>query len=1540
MPPRGSSSLPCSSLSCSSDVCLSSASSSSLSVSSVKEGLSAYSTIKSLIKSRSHLSALTNAYALWTSWEADSSVAKACTSDASASALVVGVCLSILVCSAELFSTCASGNSKLPKEEEEDDSNNNNAETNVDVFALIDEFAAKFPNILDACNKRVHECGQDAANKHKDSIFRYMYKAALAACAAYQAAQREDEGEDGALATILRMTVATCADSPCATSTPRVLLKLCAEANVNAAMELVQDAREKEYADSNTVQKATALLAKRMPPERAAAMALDALRNRADSSTSSCAHALKRAADATATLEGKAAWQHALDVLAASAKCSEACARHASTACRKLAGSSNDEEEWHRHLDAPVLAWIATCACATPGCEALARRMLDHLLRTLDDEEEQEEQEMRFVCARALVQRATLAGMSPSSYTDARRAAKLWEQLKEDDAATNAACVAALVAPAADANSATIHAIERLEMWTATQREAGGTSAGQVSILHNAMRIIDRCALRGWPHLRLRGARSIADAVIALLDRDRHGDSEKAHGELTRVLRALSTARGACIWMSVGGGDGGGVGCSRIDPPMIWHLGSERRSAIARVLRHDSGTDSDTSAAIVDDIDDAGWPAKLIKMDVDTMLEKTCSTADQPHGRMDALERVHVHSLHASHILAAQGDPAAAMRSAMDSHRLARALVAAAPSDDGSLLLQDRAPLEAVAALHLTGCLYERLGADGDAEFCLLEGLEVMRVVCGADEDGAPCAAATCLRRQLATVQARRCNIAKMRDVLAQLPEEERQSRASAVEIQRLIADLTDAVGEEDESLMCLRVAEELERNLLALDVSLATGDEDVHAVSRCVDLADVIAKLLGCAVEEEIKPPPKTSARRTKSSSKTRKNSKAVQSAASTAITPHLASLLSMFAARCVLAAFAATTDGNSSNVESIAERLQCWSRHLGSLPSGMHLEIAALHLAEHRSAVRLTSQCAASDEQEPAPGLAEMRVWLGCEPSTSKKRASSSATSVSRAYAALPSSLRDALEHGCAYPGVYAEACNSASAWLLAQDSSKDAGARCDLAIMCQHEALGASFYAQLRAQRNLSVDAAGGGTLVRRASDAVAEIFREESTGAVVSMSHMPCQCGLGRTRCQCPPCMLVTRCIDGSPAIALRLPTFGEVGDVQAAASSVRDVLRAANEGMKAPVDTKEQRLAWWKGRVALDAKLGQILRHVDEAWLGAWRGVLLGGGGGGGGASLARIADDLVDAARADAPAHASPALARAALSLLADAIAHDATERGEVVAALRSLSGASHVEAASLADELMALGGVDPVPSSTATTTCLVLGMPLSEVPLESLPRLCGKMSAYRISSVNASSLMGCSPREASVSSSYYLLNPDGDLMDTQARFAKLFEGWDGCMGAPPSASAATEALTSRDLFVYVGHGGGQKYFGGARAVRSLSSCASSVLMGCSSAKLVGGGGRYEAGGGPLAYVAGGAPAVVGCLWDITDGDVDRFALEFFDLIGLREESKKKKGGGKQDKKGGSDLGAALGPARAACKLRYLTGAAPVVYGFPISCTV
>lgn len=176
-------------------------------------------------------------------------------------------------------------------------------------------------------------------------------------------------------------------------------------------------------------------------------------------------------------------------------------------------------------------------------------------------------------------------------------------------------------------------------------------------------------------------------------------------------------------------------------------------------------------------------------------------------------------------------------------------------------------------------------------------------------------------------------------------------------------------------------------------------------------------------------------------------------------------------------------------------------------------------------------------------------------------------------------------------------------------------------------------------------------------------------------------------------------------------------------------------------------------------------------------------------------------------------------------------------------------------------------------------------------------------------------------------SSGSFILNPTGDLRTTQNTFEKdllRLEFWTGIIHREPTEDEFRASIESKSLFLYFGHGSGAQYIRG-RTIKRLSQCAVAFLMGCSSGTLTEAG-EYEPYGTPMHYLHGGSPALVATLWDVTDKDIDRFAASAFEQWGLMGEVKRS----------GVALDEAVARSRGKCVLKYLNGAAPVVYGVPV----
>ena len=266
----------------------------------------------------------------------------------------------------------------------------------------------------------------------------------------------------------------------------------------------------------------------------------------------------------------------------------------------------------------------------------------------------------------------------------------------------------------------------------------------------------------------------------------------------------------------------------------------------------------------------------------------------------------------------------------------------------------------------------------------------------------------------------------------------------------------------------------------------------------------------------------------------------------------------------------------------------------------------------------------------------------------------------------------------------------------------------------------------------------------------------------------------------------------------------------------------------------------------------------------------------------------------------------------------------------------------------------------------TKQHTILILDKQLHCFPWESLPCLSGH-AVSRLPSLGCLrdrilmqqerggwSVGDCLNIDSNVGA--YILNPGGDLKATQERFEQPLQelsSWDSVVQRGPTEPEMKNLLENSNVLLYFGHGSGGQYIR-ARTIKRLDKCAVALLMGCSSGALTEAG-EFEPYGTPMNYMHAGSPAVLATLWDVTDKDIDKFSqtvLEQWGLFGKSQQpvcgspvkkSAKQRGKSKVENapemRGGQQpvsLDRAVSRGRDSCILKYLNGAAPVIYGIPV----
>lgn len=116
-----------------------------------------------------------------------------------------------------------------------------------------------------------------------------------------------------------------------------------------------------------------------------------------------------------------------------------------------------------------------------------------------------------------------------------------------------------------------------------------------------------------------------------------------------------------------------------------------------------------------------------------------------------------------------------------------------------------------------------------------------------------------------------------------------------------------------------------------------------------------------------------------------------------------------------------------------------------------------------------------------------------------------------------------------------------------------------------------------------------------------------------------------------------------------------------------------------------------------------------------------------------------------------------------------------------------------------------------------------------------------------------------------------------------------------------------TAVSEKTDIFAYFGHGSGVKHI-------QMHTPSVLLLFGCSSVKLIERQ-NFQKVGVPIKYLST-AQVILGCLWDVTDYDIDMFGMNLIELIS-----------------NGETIHQALSKAICKMRLKWLNGASIVVYG-------
>lgn len=465
------------------------------------------------------------------------------------------------------------------------------------------------------------------------------------------------------------------------------------------------------------------------------------------------------------------------------------------------------------------------------------------------------------------------------------------------------------------------------------------------------------------------------------------------------------------------------------------------------------------------------------------------------------------------------------------------------------------------------------------------------------------------------------------------------------------------------------------------------------------------------------------------------------------------------------------------------------------------------------------------------------------------------------------------------------------------------------------------------------------------------------------------------------------------------------------------AELQDIIRLTNESTHGAQDLSQKgaRTKWWDARIALDARLKDLLTNIENIWLGGFRGIFSQEAQNQGllarlQQSLQRILDkhlpsrqkvgsrnhparlqfdqrvielfvglgDPSDAHDLDEPLMDLLYFIVDILQFHGERNAYDEVDFDSVRILRSSYQTVRYADSSQIAVETTdALRHYhqavhDENASQPEQHTILILDRHLHCFPWESLPCLRGN-AVSRLPSLGClrdrillqRNSEGSSDSSPSADDRIYvnrtvgasILNPGGDLKATQSKFEQPLRdlsSWETSIQKEPTEAEMKSFLENREIVLYFGHGSGSQYIR-SRTIKKLDRCAVALLMGCSSGTLTEAG-DFESYGTPTNYMHAGSPAVLATLWDVTDKDIDRFSqtvLEEWGLFGKSQQplsssptkrSAKQKGksnvSNAQCVSNGERLQVSLDEAvsrgRDSCILKYLNGAAPVVYGVPV----
>ncbi|CDO93936.1 unnamed protein product [Kluyveromyces dobzhanskii CBS 2104] len=431
---------------------------------------------------------------------------------------------------------------------------------------------------------------------------------------------------------------------------------------------------------------------------------------------------------------------------------------------------------------------------------------------------------------------------------------------------------------------------------------------------------------------------------------------------------------------------------------------------------------------------------------------------------------------------------------------------------------------------------------------------------------------------------------------------------------------------------------------------------------------------------------------------------------------------------------------------------------------------------------------------------------------------------------------------------------------------------------------------------------------------------------------------------------------------------------EVLDFEAALAEMDQIITSnnltASFEVTSAVSTKNQRKNWWDERYALNDRLKMLLAKIEDSWFCGFKGVF----------STAIVDEQQFEVFKRGFQSILHTQLPSRKLSRQYDSFLKIDDMLIELFILLDVLSQPTETAVSMMEDliyfifdillfhgEQNAYDEIDVnlmhvkfeellqeynAASSTKHQkldhTFLILGNKCHSIPWESLSFL-KSIPISRVPSMQMLDKLLTRYSELSPSIDIsenlsFVLNPGNDLGRTETVFSSRFttlaseSNSKTFIGKPPTAEEFLHSVANSNLFVYVGHSAGEQYVR-LKDLRKCNELAPSLLLGCSSAHLKYCG-SFESSGTIYSYLLGGSPMVVGNLWDVTDKDTDKLSVTMFEKTGFfRTSFLSQCTDSSGTVKELPNVCEAISQSREGCNMKYLIGAAMIVYGLPMKFT-